>query len=118
MTPSKAIGLGRKFVQKSRHPNFMHVCIVIRGGAIKAIAVNHGGIHAEIRALNQIWPNKSKGSTLISLRFTSGGLLASAKPCADCQTVIDSRGIKDVVYSTSKRQLLDLRSGEALVLGT
>jgi deoxycytidylate deaminase len=84
----------------------MHACLIVRGGGILAMGYNHGSCHAETMALKQIWGNKRKGATLISIRITKGqNLLANAKPCPNCEKAIRESGIKKVYYSTEQRTM-------------
>ena len=56
------------------------------------------GLHAEVSAcLNG--PNTLKGTTLYVCRLLSNGEFALAKPCTDCQQILDSFGVSKVYYT-------------------
>lgn len=52
-------------------------------------------IHAEIDAIRKVWGKMylDKKYTLVSVRLGKTGVLF-AKPCGNCQTVIDAIGLK------------------------
>lgn len=97
--------LARKVSSKSDHKSSWHAALVFKGGALKAFATNRGYRHAEVAALNKLWPSERKGCVLLSVRFTKGGLIANAKPCEECQKVIDEAGLGGVWFSTASREL-------------
>ncbi len=97
--------LARKVSAKSDHKHSFHAALVFKGGALKSFATNRGYRHAEVAALNKLWPSERKGCTLLSVRFTKTGLIANAKPCDECQKAIDEAGIGSVWYSTETREL-------------
>ena len=82
---------------KSDHPNYKHCAIVIKGGNILALSYNKGDKHAEVNALERIWPDRRKGTLLISLRFTSKGL-ANSKPCKKCLEYMISNRVGKYQY--------------------
>jgi deoxycytidylate deaminase len=84
---------------KSRHHQHYHVAIVTRGGAVLAMGHNLEGIHAEAMALGKLWPSERVGTRLQSLRLRRDGTLGMAKPCAECQALIEASGVKQVIYS-------------------
>lgn len=98
--------LARKITHQSKHKQFHHAAIVLKGGAIMAFATNVGWNHAEASALNKIWKSERKGCVLISVRFTGSGLLANAKPCLKCQAVINESKLAAVWYSTANREFI------------
>lgn len=87
-----------KFAQKSDHQQFKHAAIVLKGGAVLAFGFNHEKVHAEVNALKKLWPNKRKGTHVISLRFTKTGMGNSA-PCDKCQKFMKENGIEKVTYT-------------------
>jgi tRNA(Arg) A34 adenosine deaminase TadA len=99
-----------KAARKSTHASFLHGAILMKGSNIKGWGSNRGPMHAEVSALSGVWPSERKGCTLISVRITKGhGVLANAKPCADCEKVLREAGIKKVIYSTSERTLAEMK---------
>jgi deoxycytidylate deaminase len=97
--------LARKLTKKSKHKFAFHACIVQRGGAIVATGYNHGKIHAETNALNQLWPSERDGCKVWSFRVTRGGRLAMAKPCTRCEAYLRENGIKAVYYSNDTGEI-------------
>lgn len=90
----------RKIAAESNHSSFCHVAVVMRGGVILAMECNQASHHAEVRALEQLWPSERSGVKVLSLRFTSSKqTLTSAKPCSECEAYMRRYGVKKVVYS-------------------
>jgi tRNA(Arg) A34 adenosine deaminase TadA len=100
--------LARKVSSKSDHRHSFHACLIFKGGALRAFATNKGIRHAEVAALNHLWPSERRGCTLLSVRFTKTGLLANARPCSRCLEAIEVAGLGSVWYSTATRQLVQL----------
>lgn len=98
-----------KNLRRSRHWQHKHVAVLTRGGAIVAIGTNHDTIHAEVAAMNQIWPNKRSGLTLWSFRMTKAGQLAMALPCSKCQEILYKNGITKIHYSDQSGQMRSIR---------
>lgn len=94
----------RRLASRSPH-NFQHAVLVEKGGAVIAVGYNTGGRHAEVEALNKLWPSKRSGTRILSVRFTRTGKLAMAKPCRKCQAYLLQNGIKKVTYSNSAGSL-------------
>ena|ERR1700677_3139914 len=94
-----------KTAKKSNHLAFKHAAILIRGGNVVSAESNHGLRHAEDRTISKCWDTVQKGSILISIRVTVGGLLANGKPCEACEKLIRASGIKTVFYSTAERTI-------------
>lgn len=93
-----------RLASRSNHRN-RHVVIVERGGAIVATGVNHDLVHAEVAALNKIWPNRRKDVTIWSFRLRRDGKLGMAKPCAKCQEFLRQNGVKNVYYTNPWGQM-------------
>lgn len=98
-----------RLAAKAQHSRSFHAVLVKRGGAVLAAGYNHGHIHAEVMALNQLWPSKRAGTVVWSVRVTRGGRLAMAKPCPRCETYLRANGVKKVVYSSSEGVLETMR---------
>jgi deoxycytidylate deaminase len=90
-----------RLAPKLRERNQLHITIVTRGGAVVAVARNHGTVHAEYAALNKLWPSNRRGTRVYSLRIRKNGRLALAKPCPACQSLIRNSGVRAVYYSTN-----------------
>ena len=82
---------------KSDHRNYKHVAIVMKNGNILATGFNKGPIHAEVNALEKIWPKNRKGTIVISLRFTNKGL-ASSMPCYKCRVYMQLNKVSKYQY--------------------
>ena len=96
----------RRLALKSDHRTFMHAALVKKGGAIVSSGYNRGVVHAEAMALRLAFGN---GNTLVSIRVTRGGQISNAKPCAACMKLAAESGIKKIIYSDDKRQLVTMR---------
>lgn len=96
----KMIKTAFKFAQKSDHQQFKHAAIVLKGGAVLAFGFNHEKVHAEVNALKKLWPNKRKGTTVISLRFTKSGF-GNSRPCPHCSKFMKENGVKKFVYTVA-----------------
>jgi deoxycytidylate deaminase len=101
--------IARKLAQKSSHSWALHSAIVMRGGSVLSTGYNKDCRHAEVSALNKIWPNKRAGARLFSFRITPGGKWACAKPCPDCMKVIKASGIKDVWYTDREGKIQKMK---------
>jgi deoxycytidylate deaminase len=58
------------------------------------------GLHAEISAIRNTGKTELRGSIIFVYRETKRGIIAMAKPCADCQRKLKEFGIKRVFYTT------------------
>jgi len=88
--------------QRSDHPNYKHCAIVMKGGNILSTGYNKGKKHAEIAALEKLWPDKRKGTTIISLRFTNHGL-SNSMPCKNCRKYLQDNKVTKVQYVERSR---------------
>lgn len=95
----------RAHAKKARHRLFKHVAFVVRGGSIIAQGVNHDWVHAEVQALNKLWPSERRGTKVYSMRFTRGGKLTNGKPCEACVRYMKESGVKTVLYSDSSGEM-------------
>lgn len=95
--------------RKSHFDTYQHAVLVVAGGAVKAVGYNTQQHHAEVHALQKLWPSERKNCKIFSVRFTKTGKLAMAKPCDECQKYLKANGIKKVTYSDSSGQLQVLR---------
>lgn len=78
-------------------------CIVDKRGLIHSWGWNSCGptgygLHSEIHAINRSNKKRLKGSTIyVASQRSRNKKAVFSKPCADCQRVIDSWGLK-VIY--------------------
>lgn len=91
--------LAQKNCLKSDHHQHYHCAIVVKGGSVVSVGYNVGTKHAEIQALNKMWPSERKGVTLYSFRFRKGGTWGMAKPCRKCESYLKENGVKVVYYT-------------------
>jgi cytidine deaminase len=98
-----------KLFNKARHPAHRHAVIVYRGGNIVAMGANHDTTHAEVAALNTLWPSERRGTKVVSLRMRRDGKLGMAKPCAKCEDFMRENGVKTVVYSDANGEMVRMR---------
>jgi pyrimidine deaminase RibD-like protein len=98
---SPALRVAAKVAAHSTHRQHHHAAILTRGGSIVATGTNHGHVHAEVAALERVWPDQRVGLKLYSFRFTRSGALALAKPCKPCQVALRLYGVTVVYYSTT-----------------
>lgn len=62
---------------------------------------NKASYHAEAAALSRV--QDPSGAVLYSARVFRNGTPALAKPCMECQTLIDSYGIKRTIFTVDAR---------------
>lgn len=107
------IKLALKVAAKSQH-KFPMGAIIAAGNRILAFGINKyrthpqqinhytndigGSIHAELDAI--ISCCNSNGATIYIARLFKDGTAGMAKPCVLCQNIIETAGIKKVVFTT------------------
>jgi len=87
----------KKIARRSDHRNYKHGAIVIRGGAIISSGYNHGLKHAEVHAVEKLWPGFATRSTVITIRLTRTGFGIS-RPCDQCYRYMRGNGVRKVIY--------------------
>lgn len=100
--------IAHKQASKSDH-NFRHGAVVMRGGKILATGYNHHGLHAEVVALQKLWPSERRGTKVISVRVGKSGRLTMGKPCPKCEAYMREYGVHTVVYSDNDSKLCTMR---------
>lgn len=78
---------------------FRHAAIVFKGGAVLSVASNCNVKHAEVAALNKLWPSKRIGTTVLSVRIKKNGKIGIASPCHKCLAFMRESKVKKVIYS-------------------
>lgn len=64
-----------------------------------ASGYNHDDIHSEVVALNQLWPSKRRGTTIVNLMIkTRSRNFGNSRPCESCIPFLVSNGVKKVVF--------------------
>lgn len=94
------------------YPKWKLGCVVKKGGAVQAVGWNikkqdplylddhsNCSVHCEIHALKQM-KFQAQGCVMFVARALKGGGIGLAKPCVNCQAVIEAAGVKRVVYTT------------------
>jgi len=101
-----------RLAAKSQHKNHQHVAIVTRGGAVVSVGYNggpNGCVHAEAMALGKLWPSERVGTKLHSIRLMKSGRMGLAKPCPECQKLIEESGVKAVFYSDNCGNMVHIK---------
>lgn len=88
----------KKLAKRSTRKH-QHVALVFKGGALLATGYNYDRTHAEVAALNKLWPSKRRGTTVISLRIGKDDSLKDATPCEHCWAYMETAGVKEVLAS-------------------
>lgn len=109
MIPTRSIRSLIKHTKKARHHQHKMAAAVIRSGKILAIGHNHEHQHAEHSALNRAWRSNVEGAVLVVVRIRKNGELAMAAPCDVCIRRMKAAGIKAVIYSDVKGDLVELK---------
>jgi hypothetical protein len=85
--------------KKSPHPKNKHSTLVFRGGSLLNTGYNHDGIHSEVNALDDLWPSKRKGVTVVNLMIqTRSGNFGVSRPCQSCMIYLIKNGIKKIIW--------------------
>jgi deoxycytidylate deaminase len=105
--------IAEREAMKSDHRQHKLGAVIVKGGNILATGYNQlrpssilktPTIHAEAAAILQLLKGKRladlAGSTMYITRFTRGGAVGLAKPCAHCMALIRSVGISRIIYTT------------------
>lgn len=98
-----------KTCQKSNHKQHRHAAFVVSGGAIVAFKSNFNKVHAEVRALECLWPSMRKGTKVYSIRFRKDGTFGNAKPCPKCEEYLRQNGVKTVFYTNTEGRLQKMK---------
>lgn len=109
------LSVARYFATKSSAKK-MHGAVVVRGGRVLGTGFNknknnpeqispehiktHASRHAEIEAIRDANWNV-KNATIYVARVNKQGQDRDSMPCATCSKIIESHGIKKIVYTRS-----------------
>src|SRR5512133_1397237 len=99
----------RKIANRSNHKCHKHGVMIFRGGSIIATGANHDNIHAEVSALNSLWPSERRGTKVVSIRVTRSGKIGMAKPCVNCERYLRDNGVKTVYYSDNNGMMQTMK---------
>lgn len=92
--------------RKTRRKNYLFACVIKRKDGAVVVSQNattripEPALHAEARALRKA----DRGCVMYVARVTRDGAWAMAKPCASCQALIRSRGVKRVFYTIAPNE--------------
>ncbi len=112
-----SIEIATKVAQANEsYPKWPMGCVILKGGAVQAIGLNvwkgeslyldnhsNCSIHCEVAALRQM-RYRAKGCVMFVARIMRSGKVGLAKPCVNCQTVIEDAGIKRVIYTVNPHE--------------
>jgi len=109
----KGIRIAKKTAKKSLFKQHRLGAVIVKGSRILSTGFNQRRytkelkqptLHAEADAILKLLKSNRledlAGSTLYVSRFTAGGAVGCSKPCEACQRLIESVGIRKVVYTT------------------
>lgn len=105
----------KRLATKSNHQQHKHSSILIKKKHILNFGFNstkthpkstHNfhSTHAELSVLIGSDPADVLDSTLIVARFRSDGTLGLSRPCSSCWSMLQSYGVKEVIYSTNEKE--------------
>lgn len=105
--------LAAKCSLNGEHPQHRLGAVIVKGGSVLATGYNQlrytkqfrkPTLHAEADAILKVLKGQNQhllvGSDIYVSRFTRGGAIGMAAPCASCMSLIASVGIKNVYYTT------------------
>jgi deoxycytidylate deaminase len=101
---------------KSPHPQHKVGAIIVKSGRVLSTGFNSfrytrelqkNNVHAEEAAILKLLKHRRlsdlSGAEIFVTRFTKGGRVGIARPCASCMSIIKSVGISDVHYTTDDK---------------
>jgi deoxycytidylate deaminase len=88
----KFLELARKLSFESTAKQQKMAAVIVRGGAVLSVGINHKWNHAETRAIR---PHRYFGGSTIYVMRSNG---RCSRPCLDCQRKIIQAGIDRAVY--------------------
>jgi len=104
--------IAEKEARKSPHNQHKLGAVITKGGRILSTGYNElrpskiigtPTLHAEASAILKLLKSRRMGdlvgATLFVTRFTRGGAVGLARPCSKCMDLINSCGIRRVIYS-------------------
>jgi len=109
--------LGLAVSQAKKSPmGYLHGAVIFKSNKIIGAGYNWpvappGGdsrrfsIHAERDALKGIRADQAYGASLLSVRVTKNGSLASSKPCKGCMNLLTRKGLESVFWFDSHGNL-------------
>ena len=100
------LDLAWKLTSQSQAKQQRMAAIVVRGGAVLSVGINHRFNHCERRALRP--HHDYSGATIYIARHNK--LLS--RPCDDCQKLLIYAGIRQAVYNSSCGNVVTERYGK------
>jgi deoxycytidylate deaminase len=103
--------IAKKLSQKSDHRQHRLGCILVKGNSLIGLGFNQNKthtkstnefrtLHAEVSAIVNANEEDLYGSVAYVYRETKSGALGLSKPCAACENMLRSFGIKKVYYTS------------------
>ena len=105
--------IAAKQAKKSLHHQHKLGAVIVKGSRILSVGYNSmrpsallrtQTLHAEAAAVLKLLKARRlsdlAGAEMYVTRFTRGGAVGLARPCADCQRLLTSVGISNVYFST------------------
>jgi len=96
------IELLKKISKRSDHKSFHHAVLVLKSSALLAQGYNVRYRHAEIMALEKLWPSKRMGTTIISFMVRKSGSFGNSFPCDDCWRYLVENKVSKIIYYDGK----------------
>jgi deoxycytidylate deaminase len=102
--------LAKQASKNSNHHEHKIGCVIAKGKRIFSIGWNslrthpdsphkYKSVHAEFHAINNLYPETLRGSSIYIYRERKNGDPALSKPCPSCMKLIKSVGIKNIYYT-------------------
>lgn len=105
---SRAVRLAKK---KSRHPCHKHAAIVFDKKRLLAVGYNHGNVHAEQSALDNLegLDGEAPALSMLVIRVRRDGKLGLSKPCPNCRKSLVVEKFKHIFYTDSNGDIVKER---------
>ena len=112
----KMIHLAIDEAYKSRHKDFKHGAVLVKGKKIISTGYNqpscnthmYKSIHAEMQTIINAKKTRQsidKYCVLYVVRVTNSGMLALSKPCDHCMSLIKKNNIRNIIFSNDSNYL-------------
>lgn len=113
----RVLALCHNLLLANSHKDFIHFTLIANRNKIISVgrndycthpmAAKHGYefpmIHSELDAIRKVADKDClTRATLINVRLSKIGVMRMAKPCVDCQNLLNYFGIRRIIYSTNE----------------
>lgn len=112
ISDGRAVAVAQQHIDRCNHPWAYHVALMVRKSRIISIGINYAWNHAEEDAIGKCPAGLRKECVLYSIRISKGGKVSNAKPCKECQELIEREGIQLVMYSNELGNIVQLFKGD------